>query len=93
MGDKDLWKIVKPQLRSIESPEALLIIDDTVEEKPYTDESELICWHFDHTIGRSLKGINLVLKTQLGKDPKNCTDDLNFPVDLTGNRKAILGLS
>lgn len=58
--DKDLWKIVKPQVRRIESPEGLLIIDDTVEEKPYTDESELICWHFDHTVGRSVKGINLV---------------------------------
>lgn len=59
-GDKDLWKIVKPHVRRIESPEAVLIIDDTVEEKPYTDESELITWHFDHTVGRSVKGINLV---------------------------------
>ena len=28
-------------------------------EKPYTDENELVCWHFDHTQGRSVKGINI----------------------------------
>lgn len=38
----------------------MLIIDDTVEEKPYTDESELVCWHFDHSQSKSVKGINLV---------------------------------
>lgn len=38
----------------------MLIFDDTVQEKMYTDESELICWHYDHTKGRSVKGINLV---------------------------------
>ncbi len=29
-------------------------------EKPYTDESTLVCWHYDHSKGRSVKGINLV---------------------------------
>jgi hypothetical protein len=38
----------------------VLIIDDTIEEKPYTDESELVCWHYDHSKGRSVKGVNLV---------------------------------
>jgi hypothetical protein len=31
-----------------------------MEEKPYTDESELICWHYDHSKGRSVKGVNLL---------------------------------
>lgn len=57
---QDLWKIVKPHIRHIESDEAVLILDDTVEEKPYTDESELVNWHFDHTVNRSVKGINLL---------------------------------
>jgi hypothetical protein len=57
---KDLWKIVKPHLRQIQSEDAVLIIDDSVEEKPYTDESELVCWHFDHTKNRTVKGINLL---------------------------------
>jgi len=37
-----------------------LIFDDTIQEKPYTDENELVCWHFDHTQGRSVKGVNLL---------------------------------
>lgn len=60
LTSKDLWKQVKPIVRSIESAEGVLIIDDTVEEKPYTDESELVTYHFDHTVGRSIKGLNVV---------------------------------
>ena len=56
----NLWKMVKSQVRQIESQEAVLIIDDSIEAKPYTDESELICWHWDHTEGRNVKGINLL---------------------------------
>ena len=33
---KDLWKKVKPTIRSIESQNGVVIIDDTIEEKPYT---------------------------------------------------------
>lgn len=60
LGDKDLWKIVKAPLRQVQSPDGILIIDDTIEEKPYTDESELISWHYDHSVGKVVKGINLV---------------------------------
>ena len=60
LTDKDLWKIVKPHVRRVQSEEAVLIIDDTVEEKPYTDESELITWHYDHSTNRTVKGINLL---------------------------------
>lgn len=57
---KDLWKLVKPTVRAIEQQPgpSYLILDDTVEAKPYTDENELICWHFDHTVGKSVKGVN-----------------------------------
>lgn len=57
---KDLWQLVKPTVREVEQQSApsYLILDDTVEAKPYTDESELICWHFDHTVGKSVKGVN-----------------------------------
>jgi len=60
LTDHDLWKIVKPHVRRVETKDAVLILDDTVEEKPYTDESELVNWHFDHTVNRSVKGINLL---------------------------------
>jgi hypothetical protein len=56
----DLWRVVKPTVRKIESPEGVIIIDDSILEKPYTDENELIAWHFDHTQGRSVKGINFL---------------------------------
>jgi len=35
LTDRDLWKIVKPLVRQVQSKEAVLIIDDTVEQKPY----------------------------------------------------------
>lgn len=65
---KDLWKIVKPLVRQVQSSDAVLILDDTVEEKPYTDESELITWHYDHTNGRTIKGINLLTALYLSQD-------------------------
>jgi hypothetical protein len=57
---RDLWHLVKPLARQIATPEAVLIVDDTVQEKPHTDESELICWHYDHAQGKSVKGLNLL---------------------------------
>lgn len=57
---KALWKEVKPFVRKIEQDEGILIFDDTIEEKPYTDENEIVCWHFDHAKQRNVKGINIV---------------------------------
>ena len=54
------WRVVKPFVRQIERPPGVLIIDDTIIAKPYTDENEIICWHYDHTKGRSVKGMNLI---------------------------------
>ena len=55
-----LWKYVKPTVREIESEEGVIIIDDTIEEKPSTDENEIICWHYDHSKGQSIKGVNII---------------------------------
>jgi len=57
---KDLWQEVKPTVRSIESAEGVLIFDDTIQEKAWTDENELMCWHYDHCSGRMVRGINLL---------------------------------
>lgn len=59
-SSKDLWHLVKPTVRQVEQEEGVLIIDDTVEEKAYMDENSLICWHYDHVQGRSVKGINML---------------------------------
>lgn len=56
----DLWRVVKASVREMESPAGVIVIDDSIIEKPYTDENELISWHFDHTQGRSVKGINFL---------------------------------
>ena len=42
---KDLWHQVKSTVRSIERDDGVLIFDDTIQEKAWTDESELMCWH------------------------------------------------
>jgi DDE superfamily endonuclease len=55
-----LWRVAKPLVRQIERPDGVLIIDDSIEEKPYTDENELICWHFDASLNRQVKGINFL---------------------------------
>ena len=57
---KDLWVLVKPTIRVIETDDGQLILDDTIEEKPYTDENEIIAWHYDHSKGRNVKGINIL---------------------------------
>jgi DDE superfamily endonuclease len=55
---KDLWKQAKPLVKQIATSDAVFIVDDTVEAKPYTDQNDLICWHYDHCLGRSIKGVN-----------------------------------
>jgi hypothetical protein len=57
---RDLWHIVKPHVRAVESADGVLIIDDSIEEKPYTDENDIVCWHYDHSSGRQVKGINFM---------------------------------
>src|SRR5215216_916531 len=60
-GSKDLWQYVKADVRRHEQTTGgVLIIDDTIEEKPYTDESEIVSWHFSHAKGRCVKGVNIL---------------------------------
>jgi hypothetical protein len=60
VSSRRLWSMVKPMCEEIEDDNAVLIIDDSIEAKPHTDCNELICWHFDHTVNRSVKGVNFV---------------------------------
>lgn len=71
---KELWKIIKPTVREIETDDGIVAIDDTIEEKPYTEENEIVNWYYDHTRGRSVKGINLISALYIndkGKIPIN----------------------
>ena len=47
-------------VRQVQTAQGVLIFDDTIQEKAWTDESDLICWHYDHCSGRTVKGINLL---------------------------------
>ena len=57
---KEWWKLIKPQVRQIEQEDGVMIIDDSIVEKPYTDENEIICRHYDHAKGETVKGINFM---------------------------------
>jgi hypothetical protein len=56
----DLWRIAKPFVRRIQSDQGAMIVDDSISEKPYTDENDIVCWHYDHAHQRTVKGINFL---------------------------------
>jgi len=59
--NQELWKQVKTDVRSCQTIEsAVLIVDDTMIEKPYSEENDIICYHHDHCTGQNIKGINLL---------------------------------
>lgn len=57
---KRYWQFIKPTVRRIEHDDGVIDVDDTIEEKPYTDENAIVCWHFDHTSNSHVKGINIL---------------------------------
>ena len=59
-GGADFSKIVKPYLRQIQADDGVMIVDDSISEKPHTDENEIVCWHYDHSSGQTIKGINFI---------------------------------
>jgi IS4 transposase len=76
-NSKQLWLLIKPEARKIESEKnGILIVDNTIEEKLYTDENDLITWHFDHVFNRSVKGVNIL--SLLLRNPEM---DLTLPIE------------
>ena len=71
----DLWRLVKPHVRAIEQDDAVLIVDDSIADKPYTDENDIIAWHYDHSVGHSVKGINFLSALYHAPSP-----DISLPV-------------
>lgn len=61
LGSKELWQYVKSSVHKHQSViGGVLLLDDSIEEKPYTDENEVNCWHYSHAKGQVLKGINIL---------------------------------
>jgi hypothetical protein len=60
-GSKEVWGYVKPYVRKQEQPkEGVLVLDDTISEKSYTDENAINCWHYSHAKHRHVQGMNLL---------------------------------
>lgn len=78
-----LWKLIKSTVREIESKDGVLIVDDTIEEKPSTDENDIVCWHFDHCTGKTVKGVNIISLLYYSQD-------VSLPVGFTIVDKTIL---
>ncbi len=86
MTSQNLWQIVKPLVRQVQNEDAVLVVDDSIVHKPYTDENDLICWHYDHATEQTVKGINFVTalycapqKEEENKAP-NEAEDVSLPV-------------
>ena len=60
LNSRYLWHTAKPICKEISSDAAVLILDDSVEAKPHSRLSSLINYHFDHTVGKSVKGVNFL---------------------------------
>ena len=67
-SSKDLWKHSKNLVREIEDVSGVLVFDDSIVEKAYTDENEIIAYHFDHAKNRNVKGINFITALYYSKD-------------------------
>ncbi len=95
---KDLWHFVKPIVREIETDNGCLIIDDSIQEKPYTDENDIVCWHFDHSSGQNVKGINFLsclyqtsdIAFPIGFDLVSKTEIYLDPKDLKEKRRSLI---
>lgn len=68
LDSKWLWIAVKPLVKRVSSSSGVLIIDDTIEEKRYSSESDYHCYHWDHCVNRSVRGINQVSSLYHSKD-------------------------
>lgn len=84
LDEKAFWQEVKPLARQIEGELAVLSVDDMIVEKPYTTENELISYHYDHTKGCCVKGINILNFMLTGK---SLEQELNVPVAWNAVRK------
>ena len=59
-GSAELWQIVKPYVRQIEQEDGVISMDESIAEKPYSDENELICWLDEQARDGSVKGLHFV---------------------------------
>lgn len=87
-AEDEHWEYIKPIIRKYESEShGILAIDDTVIKKPYSDSSDLVCWHYDHTIGGVQKGIQML---NFLYHSNNDIQDISLPIAYELIHKPIL---
>ncbi len=59
-NSKTLWLNVKRMVREIEDKGGVIVFDDTIVKKSCSKENDIICWHYDHSKGRHIKGVNIL---------------------------------
>jgi hypothetical protein len=43
----DRIKVVNPYVQQVQAEEGVILIDDSISEKPYPDKNAIVCWHYD----------------------------------------------
>ena len=84
----------------------VLIFDDTVEEKPFTDENDTVCWHYSHNrllsifawFGKIrdfqmnlLQNFESICKHMVEKFGRKCTGKINFNKQMEFRKKSNKG--
>jgi hypothetical protein len=64
----DLWGTVKPCVRKVQSAAGVLSSDDRSEEKPYTDENDLVGWQYDHAKAARVTGSTFLTALSHSRD-------------------------
>lgn len=60
LSQKEFWSLIKGYYKDVKQDDGILIVDDTVEEKPHSSVSETINYWYDHVVGRTVKGLNIL---------------------------------
>ena len=60
LNQKDYWKSVKSLIRKVEHAKGVICVDDFIVPKPHSTMNDMITYHFDHTKGHNVRGINII---------------------------------
>jgi hypothetical protein len=72
INQKTYWRSIKKIVRRVEDNEGVISIDDFILHKPHSSQNEIVAYHYDHTSGKTKRGINIVSFTYVNRkiEPK-----------------------
>ena len=59
-GSNYVWNKAKAVLKSLKKSFKYLSLDNTIIHKPDSKVNEVVNWFYDHSVGKAVKGINLI---------------------------------